>query len=109
MLSTAIGVLPCGRQQYSGLEQRMKFRQLRRCSCDEIRPDSPYHHFACKPTIPSAPTDRWPQEGEVAAVVGAENFLRIELGITALGLHLRGLDRSGARFQFDLFNQKVDT
>src|SRR5260370_23357635 len=35
-------------------------------------------------------------EGEVAAVVGAENFLRIELGIAALRLHLRGLDRRGA-------------
>src|SRR5262249_677508 len=57
----------------------------------------------------SARTDRWPQEGEVAAVVGAENFLRIELGIAALGLDLRGLDRSGARFQFPLIGQKVDT
>src|SRR5262249_34448274 len=57
----------------------------------------------------SARTDRWPQESEVAAVVGAENFLRIELGIAALGLHLRGLDRRGARFQFDLFDQEVDT
>src|SRR5260370_40369777 len=48
-------------------------------------------------------------EGEVAAVVGAENFLRIELGIAALRLHLRGLDRRGAPLQFDLFDQEVDT
>jgi hypothetical protein len=38
MLSTAIGVLPCGMQQYIELEQRVKFRQLRRYLRDEIRP-----------------------------------------------------------------------
>src|SRR6516162_2948367 len=106
MLSTAIAILPCGRQQYNGLEQRVKFCQTRRCLRDETGPTWSLHRSACK--FPSAGTDRRPQEGEVAAVVGAENFLRIELGIAALGLDLRGLGRRGARFQFPLFDQKVD-
>src|SRR5262249_21074410 len=48
------------------------------------------------------------QEGEVAALVGAENLLRIELGIATLGLHLRRLHRGGACFQFRRFDEKID-
>src|SRR6516165_3558912 len=107
MLSTAIAILPCVMQQYNGLEQRVEFGQTRRCLRDETGRHSPCERSACK--FPSASTDRRPQEGKVAAVVGAENFLRIELGIAALGFDLRGLDRRGARFQFDLFDQEVDT
>src|SRR5215471_20823607 len=106
MLSTAIGILPCGMQQYIALEQRAKFCLLTRQDKASI-----VHTITAQVSRPflSARTDRWPQEGEVAAVVGAENFLRIELGIAALGLDLRGLDRSGARFQFPLIDPKVDT
>src|SRR5207248_2122853 len=44
------------------------------------------------------------QEPEVAAFVGAENFLRIELGIAAVGFDLRGLRRGGAGLQLSLFD-----
>src|SRR5262249_56627071 len=40
---------------------------------------------------PSPRRGRRPQKGEIAAVVGAENLPRIELGIAALGRDLRRL------------------
>src|SRR4029077_3804220 len=49
-----------------------------------------------------------PQEGEVATLIGAEDFLGIELGIAALGLHFYGFARGGARFELRLVDEEID-
>src|SRR5215510_16332364 len=56
----------------------------------------------------SLPTCGRAQEGEVAAFIRAQDFLRIELGITALRLDLRGLCRGGTRLQLSLFDYELD-
>src|SRR5439155_1928886 len=49
-----------------------------------------------------------PQECEVAALVGAKNFLRVEFGIATRRFLRRGLLRGGALVQFGDVDQKVD-
>src|ERR1700737_747561 len=59
--------------------------------------------------IPSLLNCGGPQEGEVAALIGAQNLLRVQLGIAALGLRLRRLRHGRALFQFGLPDQEIDT
>ena len=61
-------------------------------------------------TIARSPSDTFAglAPGGVAAFIGAQNFLRIELGIAARGLLARKRRTSGAPLELDLIDQKLD-
>src|SRR5262249_10563485 len=60
-----------------------------------------------RPMIPLPACGR-AQEGEVAPLIRAQNFLRIELGVATLGLDLRGLCCGGPRLQLSLLDHDLD-
>src|SRR5436190_23716205 len=78
-------------------------RAIKRSSatCDGQSPAAPRHLIAL-------PNDRRPQKREIAALVGAENLLRIEPGIAALGFLWGQWCRGGAPLQFGLVDQQID-
>src|SRR5262245_56619099 len=95
MLSTAIGSLPCA------VSKLPRASRARDPPCGYLRDEMA--------PVWSPGSSLWPQERKIAAVIGAENLLRIELGVAALGPLLRGLHGGGPLLELGVLHPEIDT
>src|SRR5262245_33879033 len=107
MLSTAIGLPPC-----RALPRETRQREKLRPRPATYAMAAARYRDVVSPctTAPGSarPARRRPQEGKVAAVIGAEDFPHIEPGIAAPRRRGGRAARGGATLQFGLLDQEID-